>query len=187
MVRRSSAIDERAVNMIRRRLVLAAVGCAALALGAAGPAEAATADYRFGNVDCSVVELTGYGGIGLATYLPTVRAIDATRGRDVQTVSVRSDLYKLNLVTDRPERVAVGETYTGLAADDNYVVSFRDVRTGQRQLIHERLQWILSTNGFYRVRQHITWFRRGRVPGGTSSAWLYHSPGYLNGKYCYVP
>jgi hypothetical protein len=181
----SPAVIIHAARRRLARLALAAGLCAAPALAAAAPADAAILRYSFGNVGCTMIEHNGYG-VGLPTYMPVVRAVDATRRRDVQSVSVRTDLYKLNLATDRLELVARGDIFDGLAADNNYVVSFRNRRTGATQFVREQLQWVLYTNGFYRVAQYITWHRNGRVPGLSRSRWLYHSPGYLDGKYCFV-
>jgi hypothetical protein len=127
----------------------------------------------------------GSYGVGLPLAMPVVRAINATRYRDVQNVTVRTDLHKFNPATKQFELAARGDEFRGLAADDNYVVSFQNLRTGADQLVRERLLWQLTTNGFYRVAQYITWHRNGRVPSFTRKAWLFHSPGPQN-QFCFI-
>jgi hypothetical protein len=165
----------------------------ALMLGFVGMLTTGTADaakrpyWEVGNTDCSVIEVTGYG-VGLATYFPRVYAVNATRRRDKQFVSVRTDAYQWN--GSSWVQFARGDTFRGFASDNNYVIPFFNTRTGDRSLVHERTQFILYTNGWYQVRQIVRWHRRGRVPGyGPVYRLPFHSPTLIEAKnqFCFVP
>jgi hypothetical protein len=81
-----------------------------------------------------------------------------------------------------------GDWYRTLTSDNNYAISFRNLRTNQIQLRDERLQWVLYENGPYRVAQQIVWHRNGAVPGYRSAyRWLKHYPGYQGGTdFCLI-
>lgn len=153
-------------------------------LVASGTAQARHAPrWEVGNVECSVIEFTGYG-IGLPTYLPRVYAWNMTRRRDLQRVATRSDLYQL--VGGQFVLQAQGEVHRGLAADNNYVVSWRNDRTGAQRTIHDRLQWILYTNGFYRVQQHVWWYPTRSLRGYHVHRRLFHTPS-ADSSWCFIP
>jgi hypothetical protein len=165
---------------------------AALMLGSAsmlvtGSAHAATRPYyEIGNTDCSVIEFTGYG-VGLATYFPRVYAVNATRRRDKQVVHVRTDAQQW--INGSWVTFAKGDVFEGLAADNNYVVSFRNTRTNDIMLVNERVQFILYINGFYRVVQGIYWYKNGKVPRyGPKYHVTFHSPAPVEAKnqFCLV-
>jgi hypothetical protein len=160
---------------------------ATLATGIALLATAASAQalprHSLGNTECSMVEHTGYG-VGLPTYLPQVYAADATRYRDLQWVDVRTDVYELQ--GSNWVQIIEGDTYQGLAADDNAVQSFQNLRTGARSLLYQRLQFILYRNGGYRVAQSIRWHRNGAVPADSTYRWVNHYPGMQNSSWCLI-
>ena len=168
----------------RRRIASVA---ATLAAGIAVLAPAASAQalprHHLGNTECSVIEHSSYG-VGLATYLPQVYAANATRRRDLQWVDVRTDLYEVQGTSW--VKIVHGDTYRGLAADNNAVLSFQNLRTGARNLLHQRLQFILYRNGGYRVAQSIRWHRNGVVPANSTYRWVKHYPGMQNSAWCLV-
>lgn len=169
------------------KLLLA--GCIAVALLAeAATAEAAPPRFKLGDTDCGIHELSGVGGIGLATDLPRVYAADVTRRRDLQYVRVRTDLYHHN--GSRWVQVVKGDVYKALASDNNYVISFRNTRTGEYMLFpNERLQFVLKTSGAFAVSQQIVWDRNRRVRRRykTGFRWVQHSPRAPNGgNYCWI-
>jgi len=97
---------------------------------------------------------------------------------------VRSDLY----VPTKGGWIlsARGDTYRGLAADNNYVLAWTNTRDGARSMYYDPSQWILSTAGFYRVAQKIIWVRNGRVPAYNAYKWAWHSPSPDRNQYCYI-
>lgn len=163
------------------RVVLGTLALAAT-LAFAAPA-AAKPVYEFGATECSVIELSGVGGIGLNTDLPTVRAPNIRRRvRDKARVYMRTDLYQWN--GSAWTRIVTGDLWTAVAADDNYAIVWTNKRDGQvMHFPYERLSFVISTAGYYRVRQRILWYRYGKQIGSTRWTWLNHVPG---GAFCTI-
>jgi hypothetical protein len=174
--------------MKRILVVLAAATVGATAVAPA--AQALRVRYELGTTDCIVHEFSG-GAVGLATDFPRVYAINATRFRDTQYVSMQNIVYTLSSSDPATARWVVwarGDWYQGLASDNNYLIAWRNTRTGvYDRFPYEREQFIVKYSGAYRVAQRIVWHRKGNVPGYDPGAWwLSHIPGFAGNQFCIV-
>jgi hypothetical protein len=95
---------------------------------------------------------------------------------------MRTDLYQWN--GSAWTRIVTGDLWTAVAADDNYAIVWTNKRDGQvMHFPYERLSFVISTAGYYRVRQRILWYRYGKQIGSTRWTWLNHVPG---GAFCTI-
>jgi hypothetical protein len=124
------------------------VGCIAVLLSAAGPANAAPPKLQWRWTDCGTVGF-GSGVIGFATDFPSVYAADATRRRDLQYAYLYTEFYQWS-PSGSSWKFAVGTTYKALVSDSNYAIVWRDQSNGQvMHFPYERQQFVVQTTGIY--------------------------------------